>query len=64
MLSAGQLLGWYGQKTGQAKFQQAAKAIEDGIAAAIAAGEAAKDVSGRLGTQATGQALVQRLRAA
>jgi len=56
------LLAWYGQKTGQAKFLQAAKAIEDGVAAAIAAGEATKDVS--LGTQATGQALVQRLRAA
>ena len=64
VLSAGQLLGWYRQKTGEAKFLDAAKAIESAVAGAIAAGEATKDVSGRLGTRATGEALVKRLLAA
>jgi 3-isopropylmalate dehydrogenase len=64
VLSAGQLLGWYRQKTGEQKFLDAAYAIEAAVAAAIAAGEATKDVSGRLGTRATGEALVKRLQAA
>jgi len=64
VLSAAQLLGWYGQKTGERKFLEAAQAIDDGVAAAIAAGEATRDVSGRLGTRATGEALVKRLRSA
>ncbi len=64
VLSAAQLLGWYGQKTRQQKFLHAAQTIDDGVAAAIADGEATKDVSGRLGTKATGEALVRRLQAA
>lgn len=64
VLSAAQLLGWYGQKTGEQKFLQAAQAIDRSVAAAIAVGEATSDVSGRLGTKATGEALVKRLQAA
>ncbi len=64
VLSAAQLLGWYGQKTRQQKFLDAAQAIDDSVAAAVATGEATKDVSGRLGTKATGEALVKRLLAA
>jgi 3-isopropylmalate dehydrogenase len=40
---------------------QAGTAIFDGIAGAIAAGEATKDVNGKLGTRETGAALVKRL---
>ena len=61
VLSAGQLFGWYGQRTGEARFLEAARAVEAAVAGAIAAGEATADVSGRLGTRATGEALVKRL---
>ena len=64
MLSAGQLLGWYGQRKGLPAFTAAAQAVESAVAAAIDAGEATRDVGGRLGTAATGKAFVQRLLAA
>ncbi|QHI98463.1 isocitrate/isopropylmalate dehydrogenase family protein [Xylophilus rhododendri] len=64
VLSAAQLLGWYGQKQNDARFLQASKAIDEAVAAGIAAGEATRDVSGRLGTKATGAALVKRLQQA
>ena len=63
VLSAGQLFGWYGQQKGLPRFTEAARAIEAGVAAAIEAGEATADVCGRLGTRATGEALVKRLAA-
>ena len=64
ILSAGQLLGWYGQRKGLPTFNAAAQAIEETAVAAIEAGEATRDVGGRLGTAATGKAFVQRLLAA
>jgi 3-isopropylmalate dehydrogenase len=64
VLSASQLLGWHGQRKGQPAFAAASRAIDAAVVAAIAAGEATRDVGGRLGTAATGQALVQRLLAA
>ncbi len=63
VLSAAQLLGWFGQKHGNSSFLDAARSIEEAVEAAIATGEATKDVGGRLGTAATGQALVKRLQA-
>jgi 3-isopropylmalate dehydrogenase len=61
VLSAGMLLGWYGQRRGGQKFVDAYAAIEQGVADAIASGEATRDVGGRLGTHETGAALVARL---
>jgi 3-isopropylmalate dehydrogenase len=61
ILSAGQLLGWYGQRRGGRAFLDAAAAIETNVAAAIAAGESTRDVGGSLGTAETGQAFVRRL---
>ena len=42
-------------------FIEASKALNDAVAQAIAAGEATRDVGGRLGTKETGQALAARL---
>ncbi len=64
ILSAGQLLGWYGQRKGNTAFIAAAQAIDASVVATIEAGEATRDVGGRNGTAATGKAFVQRLLAA
>jgi 3-isopropylmalate dehydrogenase len=64
ILSAGQLLGWHGQRKGLPAFITAAQAIEAATVAAIEAGEATRDVGGRLGTAATGKAFERRLLAA
>ncbi len=63
ILSSAQLLEWHGNRTGKAQFRRAAKAIEAGIEAAVAAGETTRDIGGRLGTAETGEALAARLRA-
>jgi 3-isopropylmalate dehydrogenase len=58
------LLGWYGQRQGKGaghNFLQASQAINQAVAAAIASGEATRDVNGRLGTAQTGAQLVKRL---
>ncbi|OZI79577.1 isocitrate/isopropylmalate dehydrogenase family protein [Bordetella genomosp. 2] len=64
LLSAAMLLNWYGQRKGGRNFLEAAAAIEQAIAAAIAAGQCTRDVGGSLGTRAAGQAVLDRLRAA
>ncbi|MBS0401335.1 MAG: isocitrate/isopropylmalate dehydrogenase family protein [Proteobacteria bacterium] len=61
ILSAGQLLGWHGQRQGLPAFLAAAEAIERTAAAAVEAGEVTRDAGGRLGTAATGGAFAQRL---
>ena len=61
ILSAAQLLGWHGQRRGLPAFVDAAHAIERTAAAAIEAGEATRDVGGRLGTAETGRAFARRL---
>jgi 3-isopropylmalate dehydrogenase len=61
ILSAGQLLGWHGQRKGLPAFKAASQAIAAAVAGAIAAGESTRDVGGKLGTAATGAAFVQRL---
>ena len=62
--SAAMLLGWHAQRSGNAAYLQASRAIEDAITACIAAGESTRDIGGKLGTQATGQAVVKRLQQA
>lgn len=61
VISASMLLAWYGQRKGLSAFLEASKALNDAVAQAIAAGEATRDVGGRLGTKETGQALAARL---
>jgi 3-isopropylmalate dehydrogenase len=61
ILSAALLLGWHGERGGDAKYQSAARAIEHAVEVAMQAGRATKDVGGDLGTAATGQAIVEIL---
>lgn len=61
VLSAAMLLNWYGQKSGKPGFLDAGNAIFQGVAQAIEAGEATRDIGGKLGTRETGLALAHRL---
>jgi 3-isopropylmalate dehydrogenase len=61
VLSAGMLLGWYGQRKMQHHFIQAAAAIEKAVAQAMLARESTRDVGGKLGTQEAGRALAERI---
>jgi 3-isopropylmalate dehydrogenase len=61
ILSAGQLLGWHGQRRQLAAFVAAAQAIEAAAAAAIAHRETTVDIGGTLGTAQTGAAMARRL---
>lgn len=61
ILSAGMLLGWYGQRKDSQSFLDASTAIEKTIFSAIAEKEATRDVGGKLGTLETGAAFVARL---
>jgi 3-isopropylmalate dehydrogenase len=61
--SAAMLLGWHAQRHGGEAYLQAARAIENAITTCIAKGESTRDIGGKLGTQATGQAVVKRLQA-
>ncbi len=61
ILSAGLLLQWFGQRRAMPAFMQAGKAIADATVAAVAAGEATRDVGGRFGTAETGKAFARRL---
>ena len=64
ILSAGMLLGWYGQRKRIQSFLDASAAIEKTAFSAVAANEATCDVGGQLGTRETGAAFVARLLAA
>jgi 3-isopropylmalate dehydrogenase len=63
ILSAGLLLDWYGQRTQQARFREAAVAIDTVAADVIAAGDGTRDVGGKFGTRQTGAAFAMRLAA-
>src|ERR1700730_11200426 len=60
-LSTALLLAWHGERSGAAKYESAARAIEHAVAVAIEGGRATRDVRGNLGTAATGQAIVEIL---
>src|ERR1700723_4770518 len=62
ILSTALLLAWHGERKGAARFEEAARAVEGAVATAIKTGRATKDVGGKLGTIATGQAVVELLR--
>jgi 3-isopropylmalate dehydrogenase len=61
ILSMALLLAWHGERKGAARFEEAARAVEGAVATAIKTGRATKDVGGKLGTIATGQAIVEIL---
>jgi 3-isopropylmalate dehydrogenase len=62
ILSMALLLAWHGERKGAARFEEAARAVEGAVATAIKTGRATRDVGGKLGTIATGQAVVELLR--
>ena len=64
ILSASQLLAWHGARKSLPAFGAAAQAIEQACEQAVKSGDATRDVGGKLGTAATGRAIVQRLLAA
>lgn len=61
VLSAAMLLRWHSQKTGLRAFANAAFAIEKAIEQCVAQGLSTRDVGGRLGTHATGNAVIAQL---
>jgi 3-isopropylmalate dehydrogenase len=61
VLSAALLLAWHGERRGDARYQSAARAIENAVAVAMQTGRATRDVGGGLGTAAAGQAIVELL---
>src|SRR5580658_8512169 len=61
ILSTALLLAWHGERSGAARYEAAARAIEQAVEIAIKSGRATKDVGGTLGTAATGQAIVDIL---
>ena len=61
ILSMALLLEWHGERSGAPSFGEAARTIEAAVAKAIETGRATRDVGGKLGTAATGQAVVELL---
>jgi 3-isopropylmalate dehydrogenase len=61
ILSMALLLAWHGERSGAARFAEAARAVESAVATAIETGRATTDVGGKLGTAATGEAIVELL---
>src|SRR5207237_2980418 len=61
ILSAALLLAWQGQREGKGEFEEAARAIEAAVEAAIAAREVTADIGGRLGTHEAATALANIL---
>ncbi|MGE5159153.1 MAG: isocitrate/isopropylmalate dehydrogenase family protein [Gemmatimonas sp.] len=63
ILSAALLLSWHGERAGAARFEEAARAIENAVAAAMRDGRVTRDVGGSLGTAAAGRAIADILTA-
>jgi 3-isopropylmalate dehydrogenase len=61
ILSIALLLEWHGERIGAPRFGEAARAVEGAVTTAIETGRATTDVGGKLGTAATGQAIVEML---
>jgi 3-isopropylmalate dehydrogenase len=62
VLSAALLLGWHGERTGDTRYEAAARAVEAAVATAMQDGRATQDVGGNLGTAAAGHAIAGILR--
>jgi 3-isopropylmalate dehydrogenase len=63
ILSAAQLMSWYGARRDRPGFVEAAQAIEAALAEAILAGAATRDVGGSLGTAAMGEEIARLIAA-
>jgi 3-isopropylmalate dehydrogenase len=63
-LTAELLLDWYGRRAKQPAFHDAAAAIEQAAAKAMATNQVTRDVGGTLGTRDTGRALAALVEAA
>jgi len=61
VLSAAMLLRWHAQRSGLHAFANAASAIENAIEHCVAQGLSTRDVGGKLGTKATGDAVMAQL---
>ncbi|WP_407176058.1 isocitrate/isopropylmalate dehydrogenase family protein [Bradyrhizobium sp. STM 3562] len=61
ILSMALLLSWHGERAGAPRFEEAARAIESAVAAAMRDGQVTRDVGGSRGTAATGQAIADNL---
>ena len=61
ILSGAMLLAWHGRRVKNAKFEQAADAIERAVESVIAAKKTTRDIGGSLGTRATGEAVARRV---
>ncbi|MGY8678290.1 isocitrate/isopropylmalate family dehydrogenase [Bradyrhizobium sp. UFLA05-153] len=61
ILSTALLLAWHGEKSRAVRYEEAARAIEDAVATAIAQGRTTRDIGGILGTAAMGAAVAELL---
>ncbi len=61
VLSAALLLAWHGERTGMARYESAARAIERAVEIAMREGRVSRDVGGELGTAAAGAAIAEIL---
>ena len=64
VVSAAMLLAWLSQRSGNAQYLRASRAIETAMERCIAGQQVTRDIGGRLGTRAVGEALVKHLREA
>ena len=64
VVSAAMLLAWLSQRSGNAEYLRASRAIETAMERCIAGQQVTRDIGGRLGTRAVGEALVKHLREA
>jgi 3-isopropylmalate dehydrogenase len=61
ILSMALLLAWHGERKGALRFEAAARAVEQAVAAVMQQGRVTRDVGGTLGTAATGEAIIECL---
>jgi 3-isopropylmalate dehydrogenase len=61
ILSMALLLAWHGERKGALRFEAAARAVEQAVAAVMQQGRVTRDVGGTLGTAATGKAIIECL---
>lgn len=59
--SSAMLLSWYATQTGKPEYAEAAQRIEAAMAELIRDGSVTRDMAGSLGTEAVGQALLEKL---
>lgn len=62
VVSASMLLAWLAQRHADQRLLEGARAIESAMQSCIADRQVTRDIGGSLGTRATGDALVQRIR--